>query len=664
MPEKETPEKLSRRPFSTLLAIIMAYCITTCSTALAGVGDVISEFELNDYQGKKYTLSDFDESQLVVLAFIGTDCPLAKLYAGRLEQLSQQYGKEQLTIIAVDSLIQDSISEIAAWAREHKLTYPVLKDPAQTLADAAGAQRTPQVFLLDQRRTIQYEGRVDDQYVIGIVRDQPTRTDLKIAIDELLAGKQVSVKQTQPLGCIIARAQKPNENSSVTYSNQISRIFQKNCASCHREGEVAPFSLETYEDVLGWGPMIEEVVREQRMPPWHADPKHGKFANDSSLTAQEKKLIYEWVKNGSPQGNPADLPEPVEYVSGWQLPKEPDVIFEMAEKPFKVAADAGPRGIPYQRFWVDPKFTEDKWVIASEAKPGNSAVVHHIIVYVHPNGMHTREHEFFCAYVPGLRIENYAEGIAKKIPAGSALRFEMHYTPVGTEQEDLSTVGFIFTEPEKVTHKIVTMHAGNASFELKPFKSDQVVTARSGESPGNLKLLSMSPHMHLRGQSFKYEALLPDGTREVLLNVPNYDFNWQTRYVLAEPREMPKGTRLLCTAKFDNSKDNLANPDPSATVRWGDQSWDEMMLGYYDVLLPVNPEEENDAKNVPANLLNVDLILKLVDKDGDKSVSPKEAEAHPLINKSFKKMDLNKDGAISEDELDKVFQHLKQKRKI
>ncbi len=656
-------EKLSRMSFSTILATIMAYCIITCSPALAGVGDVISEFELNDFQGKKYALSDFDESQLVVLAFIGTDCPLAKLYAGRLEQLSQQYDKEQLTIIAVDSLIQDSISEIAAWAREHKLTYPVLKDPAQTLADAAGAQRTPQVFLLDQSRAIRYEGRIDDQYVIGIVRDKPTRTDLKIAIDELLAGKQVSVKQTQPLGCLIARAEKPNENSSVTYSNQIVRIFQKNCVSCHREGEVAPFSLETYEDVLGWGPMIEEVVREKRMPPWHADPKHGKFANDTSLTTQEKKLIYEWVKNGSPQGNPAYLPKPVEYVTGWQLPKEPDVVFEMADKPFKVAADAGPRGIPYQRFWVDPKFTEDKWVVAAEAKPGNSSVVHHIIVYVHPKGMNTREHEFFCAYVPGLRVENYQEGIAKKIPAGSALRFEMHYTPVGTEQEDISTVGFIFTEPEKVTHKIVTMHAGNASFELKPFKSDQVVTARSGESPGNLKLLSMSPHMHLRGQSFKYEALFPDGTREVLLDVPNYDFNWQTRYILDEPREMPKGTRLICTAKFDNSEDNLANPDPSATVRWGDQSWDEMMLGYYDVLLPVTPAEEEDAKNVPAKLLNVDVILKLVDKDGDKSISPKEAESHPLINKSFKKMDLNQDGAISEDELDKVIQHLKQQRK-
>ncbi len=650
--------KQSRFFFSTLLAAILA-----SSTTWAGVGEAISNFELNDFQGKKYTLSDFDDSQLIVLAFVGTECPLAKLYSGRLEQLSKQYGKEKVAVVAVDSLIQDSITEIASWARKHNLSFPVLKDPAQSLADAAGAQRTPHVFLLDQNRVIRYEGRIDDQYVVGIVRDKPTRTDLKIAIDELLEGKQVSVKQTQPLGCLIARAQKPNENSTVTYSNQISRIFQKNCVSCHRAGEIAPFTLESYEDVLGWGPMIEEVIREQRMPPWHADPKYGKFANDCSLTKQEKALVYKWVKNGSPEGNPADLPEPLEYVSGWQLPKEPDVVFEMAEKPFKVAADAGPRGIPYQRFWVDPGFKEDKWVVAAEAKPGNRSVVHHIIVYVHPKGKNTREHEFFCAYVPGLRIEKFDEGIAKKIPAGSALRFEMHYTPVGTVQEDLSTVGFIFTKPEKVTHKIVTMHAGTGDFELEPFKSDQVVTARSGVSPGNLKLVSMSPHMHLRGQAFKYEAIFPDGTREVLLDVPRYDFNWQTRYLLEEPREMPKGTRLFCTAKFDNSEDNLANPDPSATVRWGDQSWDEMMLGYYDVVLPIERDRKSEGKNTPAAILNVDTILKLVDKDGDDHISAKEAKAHPLIQKSFGKIDLNKDGKISADELEKVIQHLKSRRR-
>jgi peroxiredoxin len=645
------------------LLLSIAILLVSHSTTLGEIGDVVPAFQLKDYHGKDYSLKTFDDSQLVVLAFVGTECPLAKLYSGRLQELSQKYTSEQVRIVAVDSLIQDSVTEIAAWARRHGLTFPVLKDPAQTVANLVGAARTPQVFLLDQNRAVRYQGRIDDQYVVGIVRDEPTRTDLQIAIDELLAGKQVSVKTTEPLGCLIARAQKPDESSSVTYSNQISRIFQKNCVSCHREGEIAPFTLQSYEDVLGWGPMIEEVIREQRMPPWHADPKHGEFLNDCSLTKSEKELIYEWVKNGSPEGDPKELPEPLEFVSGWQLAEEPDVIFEMADKPFQVAADAGPRGIPYQRFWVETNFEEDKWITGAEAQPGNREVVHHIIVYIHPKGKGTREHEFFCAYVPGLRMQKFLPGVAKKITAGSALRFEMHYTPIGSEQEDLSRVGFIFTDPETVTHEVKTMYVANESFKLEPFNNDQVVTARSGASPPNLQLVAMSPHMHLRGKAFKYEAIFPDGSREVLLDVPHYDFNWQTQYRLREPREFPPGTRLFGTAKFDNSEDNLANPDPSATVSWGDQSWNEMMLGYYDVMLPVNPQESDEANSVPTALLNVDTILGLADTNKDKSISKKEAAAHPILKNAFKKIDLDQDGSVSADELEKVIQHLKSKRR-
>lgn len=633
-----------------------------CSAVHADVGEVIEDIQLKDYQGKDYSLKDFSKSQLVVVAFLGTECPLAKLYSKRLQSLSEHFSADQVQVIAIDSLLQDSITEIAAWARHHQLTFPVLKDPAQRVADQFQAQRTPHVFLLDQQRVIRYAGRIDDQYVVGIVRDQSSRADLQIAIDELLAGQPVSVKETEPLGCLIARAKQPDESAPVTYSNQIARIFKKNCVSCHREGEIAPFPLETYADVLGWGPMIAEVVAEQRMPPWHADPQHGKFSNDCSLSSKEKDLIDQWVKSGSPEGDPAQLPEPNTYVAGWQLPQEPDAVFNMATKPFQVAANAGPRGIPYQRFWVDPKFTEDKWVVGTEARPGNRAVVHHIIVYVHPQGMHTKPHEFFCAYVPGLRMQEFIPGIAKRVPAGSALRFEMHYTPIGSPQEDLSSVGFLFTQADKVTHEILTLHAGTGDFELKPFTDNQIVTARSAASPKDLQLLAMSPHMHLRGKSFKYEALLPDGSREVLLNVPHYDFNWQTQYRLAEPRSFPEGTRLLCTAAFDNSEKNLANPDPSATVRWGDQSWDEMMLGYYDVLMPVN--HKANAQSLPAKFLNVDVILKLADQDQDQTISRSEAGQHPILEKSFDKLDFNKDGAITSDELDKALKLLQSKRGI
>lgn len=642
---------------------LMFWSILAATSSGAGLGSAVTDFQLKDYLGKTYSWSDFEQSEVVVLAFMGTECPLAKLYAGRLQELAENYALKRVAIVAVNSNIQDSVTEVAAWARRHGITFPVLKDPAQSLANQTGAERTPQVFLLDKNRIIRYQGRIDDQYVVGIVRDAPTRADLQIAIDELLAGKKITVAETEPLGCLIGRATPPNEQSPVTYSNQIARIFQKRCVECHRTGEIAPFPLQTYQDVLGWGPMIEEVVREQRMPPWHADSRHGKFANDRSLTKQEKELIYTWVKNGSPEGNPEDLPQPLEFVSGWQLPREPDAVFEMADKPFQIASNAGPRGIPYQRFWVEPNFEEDKWVIGAEARPGNRAVVHHIIVYVHPHGKGTREHEFFCAYVPGLRLQQFSPGVAKKIPAGSALRFEMHYTPIGSPQEDLSSVGFLFTDPSKVTHEVRTLHVANGRFELKPFQDDQVVTATSKKSPITLQLLSMSPHMHLRGKAFQYEAIFPDGSQEILLNVPHYDFNWQTQYRLAEPREIPAGTKLFCSATFDNSDKNLANPDPSATVRWGDQSWDEMMLGYYDVMLPVNlPASDSAGKTDRDDFLNADFILRLADRNKDKSISVEESQAFPLLAKEFTKVDLDNNGAVSAAELQRVIQHLKTKR--
>ncbi len=643
---------------------VAAFCLSAVPVYAGGLGEAVQDFQLRDYRGNEVSLSDFDQSELVVLAFMGTECPLAKLYSSRLQELSEKYSDSQLTVVAVNSNVQDSVKEIDAWARQHGVKFSVLKDPAQVVADLVNAERTPQMFLLDKNRVVRYQGRIDDQYVIGIVRDAPTRADLQIAIDELLAGKKVTVNHTQPLGCLIGRSEKPNENSTVTYSNQIARIFQKRCVGCHRSGEIAPFPLESYDDAFGWGPMIEEVVREQRMPPWHADPKHGKFSNDSSLSKSEKELIYEWVKNGSPEGDPKKLPEPIKYISGWQIAKQPDAIFNMAKKPFKVAANGGPNGVPYQHFWVETNFTEDKWVIAAEARPGNHTVVHHIIVYLYPNGKGTQEREHFCAYVPGLRQQEPIPGYAKKIPAGAALRFEMHYTPTGSEQQDISSVGFVFTEPKNVTHKIVTMYAGNNKFKLKPHKDNQVVKAKSITSSVDVQLLTMAPHMHLRGKSFKYEALFPDGTREVLLDVPNYDFNWQTAYRLAEPRTLPADTRLLCTATFDNSEDNLANPDPSETVSWGDQSQEEMMLGYYDILIPVNPQAEAFKLPTDINNITADTFLKILDKDGDRNISRREAQVHSKLRQGFKYMDHNKNGMISEEELDLIIKVIKSKRKM
>ncbi|TWT49834.1 Thiol-disulfide oxidoreductase ResA [Thalassoglobus neptunius] len=632
-----------------MMVIAVIFSLLSCATAEeSSLGKRIDNFSLKDHRGKNYSLDDFNDSKLVLVAFLGTECPLAKLYVHRLNQLKEEFRESDLSIIAVNSNVQDSLSDLSNSIRDQGITFPVLKDATNEVADEFGATRTPEVFVLDQNRIVRYFGRVDDQYVVGITRSAPSREDAKIAIQELLAGEAVSVPETQALGCIIGRRKTPNENSPVTYSNQIARIFQNRCVGCHREGEVAPFSMETYDDVAGWGEMIAEVVQEGRMPPWHANPQYGHFSNDVSLSEKEKQLIATWVANGAPEGDPSELPVPKEYVEGWQLATNPDMVIPMADQPFEVAAEVGPEGIKYQHFWVDPKIDEDRWVTGMEARPGNPLVVHHIIVYVHPQGKNTREHSFLTAYVPGLRLQALPPGAAKLIPAGSWLRFEMHYTPIGTEETDISQVGLVFAEPESIKYEVKTLHVGNTGFELKPYLANQKVTAKSGKSPEEVTLLSMSPHMHLRGQAFRFEAEFPDGSREILLDVPNYDFNWQTQYRLAEPRRLPAGTRLHCTALFDNSENNLANPDPSKTVYWGDQSWDEMMLGYYDIMVSVEPELLTSTGSVESI---VKKILSQLDTDQNSRLSLDEAKPLDLLSRNFDRVDQNGDGFVSEDEL-------------
>ena len=272
--------------------------------------------------------------------------------------------------------------------------------------------------MLDADRKIRYQGRIDDQFAVGALRNAADRDYLKSAIDELLAGQEVQVPVTEPVGCQIGRVLEPKADAQVTYAKQVSRILQANCVECHREGQIAPFALTDYEEVAGWAPMIREVVSENRMPPWHADPQHGTFANDRSLSEQDRELIYQWVDDGAPLGDLADLPEPATFVTGWQLPREPDLVVTINAEPFEVKAEGEVR---YQWFTVDPGLKEDKWLAGAEIVPGNRAVVHHILAFVKEPGEKRRFTEgegFLVSYVPGLRAEPFPSGMAKCIPPG------------------------------------------------------------------------------------------------------------------------------------------------------------------------------------------------------------------------------------------------------
>ena len=630
------------------------------------IGQKVQRLELSDFRGKRHTLKEYQSSKIVVIAFLGTECPLAKLYGPRLSQMAEKYASQNVQFLGINSNVQDSITEMTAYARIHKISFPMLKDPANRFADRLKAERTPEVFVLDEARKIRYRGKIDDQWGVGYVKAAAQQHDLRDAIDTLLAGKEISIPVTKAVGCHIGRVLKPVENAAVTYCNQISRILQTHCVECHRKGDIAPFQLTDYDEVVGWAEMIAEVVEERRMPPWHADPKVGHFSNDISLSQEERSLIFKWVSQGAPKGDLNQLPKQKEYVLGWQLPERPDVILDVSEEPFQVKAEGE---IRYQWFTVDPGFKEDKWLKAAEILPGNRSVVHHILAFTKQPGERRRFSEregFLVGYVPGLRAKPFPKGMAKLIPAGSQLVFQVHYTPVGSEQSDQSKIGLSFADPGEVTHIIQTSQAINTSFEIPAHAANYEVKARSAASPRDVLLLGFMPHMHLRGKSYAYEAHYPDGTQEMLLNVPRYDFNWQTAYRLEKPKRLPKGTRIHCVAHFDNSEDNLNNPNPNIKVRWGDQTWEEMMLGYFDIAWSRNEDAEETKirtlfNNQKSPKMAAERILSLLDKNGNGTIEKKEVK--PRMLPAFLLIDRNRDSVVTPEELTTAIEAKRKRQK-
>jgi hypothetical protein len=362
----------------------------------------------------------------------------------------------------------------------------------------------------------------------------------------------------------------------VTYASDVAPIVQEKCQSCHRAGQVGPFPLMTYDDVRKKSAGIAEAVEDRRMPPWHADPRYGHFANDRSLSPRQRSTLLAWVEQGSPLGDPAKLPPPRTFPEAWSIGK-PDVVFEVS-RPIEVPSVGV---VDYVHVTVPTNFTKDMWIQAAEIIPDVRSVVHHVVVYVDsPTKLLRGRPEHLAAYVPGDVPTLYPDGIAKKIPAGSKLIFQIHYTPDGTARLDRSKIGLVFAKAP-VEHVAHTRFIENKKFEIPPGADNHEVTSTmTATSP--FQIYSFSPHMHLRGKDFKFTATYPDGRSEVLLSVPAYDFGWQSAYVLPKPKPIPKGTRIDCVAHFDNSANNPSNPNPAKLVKWGEQSFEEMMMGYFD----------------------------------------------------------------------------------
>jgi len=424
--------------------------------------------------------------------------------------------------------------------------------------------------------------------------------------------------------------------STPSFNKDVLPILQRNCQGCHRPGQIGPMAFLTYQEARPWAKAIKEAVLTKKMPPWFADPRYGHFSNERKLSQTEIDTLARWAEAGAPEGDAKDRPAPPAFpADGWNI--HPDKVFAMSQ-PYHVPANGV---IEYTYFVIPTGFTKDTWVAAAEVLPGNRKVVHHVIAFVRPPGspwmkeakpgegfvpvVHKRDangagisretrspnaerqpnpepqrqgglgNEFLVAYVPGIQPQTFVLGdSAKLIPAGSDLVLQMHYTPNGKADADVTRVGLVVAK-ETPKHRYLTI--GASSMQLRIPANDPNYEAHSQLTfETDAQLVWMQPHMHMRGKDFEYRLIYPTGESETALKVPNFSFNWQLGYDTAQPVLLPKGTRMECTAHFDNSRNNPLNPNPNVEVRWGDQSWEEMMIGWFGVIV--------DAKADPSKVVN------------------------------------------------------------
>jgi len=372
----------------------------------------------------------------------------------------------------------------------------------------------------------------------------------------------------------------PPMAAAPAFYHDVLPILQSRCQQCHRPGEIAPMSFVTYRETRPWARAIRDAVRSRKMPPWFADPCCGKFANDPTLTPAEIETLAAWADSGAAAGDEKDAPPPRAWPSGGNL-SAPDLVLEMA-RPFEVPAKGA---VEYQYFTIPTGFTGDRWIQGVEVRPGAPSVIHHVVVYIVEPGEDWKrapsQSDMLTVYAPGTSPDLWPEGMAKLVKAGSDLLLEIHYTPNGHAAMDRTKVALMFAKspPQK---RVLTLQMASDHFTIAPRDADARVTV-SGTLPNDALLLGFFPHMHLRGKAFEYDRILEDGRPDPMFRVSHYNFYWQLSYRLAQSIPLNQGTRLSWTAWYDNSANNPLNPDPGAEVHYGQQSWEEMMVGFFDV---------------------------------------------------------------------------------
>jgi thiol-disulfide isomerase/thioredoxin len=547
------------------------------------VGRLMPDLAFTDIAGKAHKLSDYADKKATVFLLTTTGCPLAKKLMPSILRTAAKFAKRDVAFFLINVGEADRFETMMKAIGDYKIGIPYVPDPKGKLAGAFAPLTTTEAFVIDAAGTLVYRGAVDDQYGFAYALDAPRNRYLVDALEAVLAGQKPAIAAMTAPGCDVEIA--PTALAErVTYHNRISRIVQQSCAECHRESGLGPFSLETADDVIANRAMIKRMVGRNLMPPWFAAEMetpadgHSGWANDRALEAEEKADLLAWLSSERELGNADDAPLPLQFPGDWEI-GEPDAVFKLPRS-VKVKAEGT---MPYVNMKVKTTFAEERWVRAFEVRPGDRAVVHHVLVFVVDGGKR-EDSGFFAAYVPGNNKRVYPEGFAKKLPKGATLHFQMHYTPSGRATVDQTELGLIFAEKPPL-HEVRTQGITNRRIQIPPHAANHEEFATT-PVPVPVRLLGLMPHMHLRGKAFRYETVLPSGESQMLLDIPRYDFNWQLMYRFAVPQVVPAGSVIRATGWFDNSADNPANPAPGETVRWGSQTDEEMLIGYAEFYVP------------------------------------------------------------------------------
>lgn len=541
-----------------------------------GLTNHVGDFALLDQEGRYRQLYRYGASARAVVLFAhDAGCPTMRLSLPALKTLHARYTQRQVRVLLINANPHDNRIVLQQEAARFELDMPILRDESQLVVERLGISRAGETLVIDTRTwQIVYRGLVDDRMTTDTLKTGARQSDLQVAIEAVLAGRPATTNIPLGTGCPITL----NKGENVSYAKDVAPILTKKCVPCHQAGSVAPWALDRYETVRNRSATIREAVMTQRMPPWDADPAYGSFSNDRSLSGAQLRALIRWIDAGSPRGNGSD---PLAQVKSVLLPEwplgKPDLMITVP--PQSIPASGGTN---YRFVDIPVPVDRDVWVRAVDLRPSNRAVTHHGLVFVkYPPQLAAYQpnwgggaNGFFAGYVPGSYVAPFPRDTGQLLPKGSVLQFQLHYETVGYAAADTPRLA-IYLHKRPPPREFVVESALNNGIRIPPNVQDYPVEARYVFRKDAL-LHAMTPHMHLRGSRFSYEARYPDGRHEMLLSVPRYRYNWQPFYVLRRPKPIPAGTEIVVRGAFDNSPFNPANPDPSKELSWGS----EMFIGY------------------------------------------------------------------------------------